>query len=260
MAFYGVGQGVTAGPKRVIAHGFVGGVSAAASGGDFARGFVAASFTKLVSPDIEDLMDPAEVEILIAGIVGGIASEIVGGDFANGATTAAMAFAFNALGDSRSTSAEVETPTLSVDSDFMGPLTESDFRNIEVIQDSLAVVAEAVSASNDPEAIEILNSGIEVTYYPSGIPGYSDYAAFADTDEMSISFGPHISLYANSANTFLRQNYFGLRLRGGGVQTVSRIMAHEYGHFSQAAMRAGFSPRNERPASGFANRVIPHLQ
>ncbi len=95
MAFYGVGQGVTAGPKRVIAHGFVGGVSAAASGGDFARGFVAASFTKLVSPDIEDLMDPAEAEILIAGIVGGIASEIVGGDFANGAVTAAMAYAFN---------------------------------------------------------------------------------------------------------------------------------------------------------------------
>lgn len=229
-------------------------------GGKFGHGFLSAGLSKLATPTISANVKGDLAQGISVAIVGGTISEATGGKFANGATTSAMAFAFNALSDNPKTSAQVQTPTLSVDPDFVGPLTQNDFRNIEVIQDALAMVAEAVSVSNDLEAIEILNSGIEVTYYPSGIPGYSDYAVFADTYEMSISFGPHISPSANSANTFLRQNYFGLQLRGGGVETMSRIMAHEYGHFSQAALRAGFYPKTERPAGEFANRVIPHFQ
>jgi len=93
-AFYGVGLHVPDSFKP-LAHGVVGGAAAAASGGDFASGFMSSSFTKLVSPEIAGLPSGEFEQMVVAGIVGGIASEIAGGKFANGAVTAAMAYAFN---------------------------------------------------------------------------------------------------------------------------------------------------------------------
>ncbi|AKS40999.1 RHS repeat-associated core domain-containing protein [Wenzhouxiangella marina] len=97
LLFNSVGQGFhdKSLPKQMFAHGIVGGVSAAASGGDFARGFMAASFTKMVSPSIQDLPVGALEQTLIAGAVSGLASEISGGKFGLSAVRGAMGYALN---------------------------------------------------------------------------------------------------------------------------------------------------------------------
>lgn len=81
--------------KRVVAHGFGGGVTAQLQGGSFGSGFASAGLSKAATP----LMASGNIyrDGFAVAIVGGTTSKLTGGKFANGAITAAMAFAFNEL-------------------------------------------------------------------------------------------------------------------------------------------------------------------
>lgn len=107
MAFYGVGSAAqnlsksgvlsaqTLQVAKVVAHGMVGGVSSAAQGGNFARGFLSAGVSAALAGDIEKFAHGSNaVGVVASAIVGGTVSEIGGGKFANGAVTAAFAYSF----------------------------------------------------------------------------------------------------------------------------------------------------------------------
>lgn len=97
------------GAAKVFAHGMVGGASAAAQGGDFKEGFMAAAVTQAVSQVVGTKVFGANVEDIgvriknaaAAAVVGGTTSVLTGGKFANGAITGAFSRMFNDLVISR---------------------------------------------------------------------------------------------------------------------------------------------------------------
>jgi murein DD-endopeptidase MepM/ murein hydrolase activator NlpD len=92
------GKGFEASLAQSAAHGFVGGFSAVASGGDFVSGFLTAGVAKFATTQTRG-MEPVSRGI-IAMVVGGTVSQLTGGKFANGASTAAMGYLFNEFGTS----------------------------------------------------------------------------------------------------------------------------------------------------------------
>ena len=88
----GLGAGITV--KRIIAHGFVGGVSSELQGGKFGQGFIASAFAKSAA---NITGSNKALGIAITTIVGGTASELAGGSFANGAVTSALGYVYNYL-------------------------------------------------------------------------------------------------------------------------------------------------------------------
>lgn len=89
-AFIAVG-GYPSGIEKVIAHGLVGGVSTAASGGDFGSGFLAGAISAIAAPYIS--ANPV-IATLESAVIGGTAAKLGGGKFANGAVTGAFAYAY----------------------------------------------------------------------------------------------------------------------------------------------------------------------
>ena len=104
-------QGIFASVKnastyKTLAHGFVGGVSSVANGGNFFSGFATAGFSEALSAagvygDVKETLGVSSrwgtlaYETVAGSIVGGTTSELTGGTFENGAITAAMGRLFN---------------------------------------------------------------------------------------------------------------------------------------------------------------------
>ena len=84
---------------KTLAHGVVGGVRSAASGGKFGQGFLAAGFVQLAAPAIGGIgaegAAGTTARVIAAAVVGGTASRLGGGKFANGAVTAAFMWMYN---------------------------------------------------------------------------------------------------------------------------------------------------------------------
>lgn len=78
------------------AHGFIGGATEAAQGGDFWRGFVTAAAVKVSNQYIPEFEDNA-ASIARSAAIGGTVSSMTGGKFANGAMIGAFSRAFNDL-------------------------------------------------------------------------------------------------------------------------------------------------------------------
>jgi len=106
MAFSGL-HGMEQGVMKVVAHGVVGGLSAAASGGNFKSGFLAAGFTTGLGSQIGRIGSQVG-RAIAAAVVGGAAAKLGGGKFANGAVTGAFAYTLaTTLSSKRSASEEV---------------------------------------------------------------------------------------------------------------------------------------------------------
>ncbi|MFQ5470060.1 MAG: PKD domain-containing protein [Gammaproteobacteria bacterium] len=84
-------SGYITNPERIVAHGFVGGMSSMANGGSFGAGFASAS----ISASFQYDYGSTGANAAAAGIVGGITSEISGGDFYNGALISSLGYLFN---------------------------------------------------------------------------------------------------------------------------------------------------------------------
>lgn len=96
---------------KVLAHGFVGGVSSVLSGGKFGHGFASAGVTQAFADSISEIGGKADANglhndayynianrarrVVAAAAVGGTASVASGGKFSNGAITGAFSRAFN---------------------------------------------------------------------------------------------------------------------------------------------------------------------
>ncbi|MEE9357303.1 RHS repeat domain-containing protein [Candidatus Vondammii sp. HM_W22] len=81
---------------KVVAHGVVGGLSSAASGGKFKHGFLSAGFAQAFSGNIsKGFSDSMPSRVIAAAVIGGTAAELGGGKFANGAVTGAFAHLFS---------------------------------------------------------------------------------------------------------------------------------------------------------------------
>lgn len=101
-AFDFAGANITDKVGKIAAHGFIGGVSARAMGGDFKAGFLAAGFTAGVSSSSlgksvftnSSALTGKLQNAFAAAIIGGTASVIGGGKFANGAVTGAFSRMF----------------------------------------------------------------------------------------------------------------------------------------------------------------------
>lgn len=87
--------------KRGIAHGFVQGGAAEATGGEFRHGFYAGFAVGATEVGIAALVeDSRSLGLAAAAVVGGTASELGGGKFANGAVSGAFSYLFNQLSES----------------------------------------------------------------------------------------------------------------------------------------------------------------
>ena len=88
---------------KTLAHGTVGGVMSAASGGRFQDGFLGSAAGQLGAPAIDgiggDGAGGTSARVIAAAVVGGTASKLGGGKFANGAITAAFGRLYNEEGD-----------------------------------------------------------------------------------------------------------------------------------------------------------------
>lgn len=98
---------------RVAAHGTIGGLMGALSGGSFKSGFFAAAGSASASGLIGQFDTPAE-RILAAGVIGGIASRIGGGNFGDGFVVGMMEQYYNGEGNKigiRGSSGSAGTPS-----------------------------------------------------------------------------------------------------------------------------------------------------
>jgi len=109
VAFNEIGNALTSGALKsvailgshditvAVAHGFVGGIFSAASGGKFTSGFLAAGIGSFAPAPFAGESDLQVAEgTTEAAVLGGVGSIIGGGKFADGAETAAFAYLFNA--------------------------------------------------------------------------------------------------------------------------------------------------------------------
>jgi hypothetical protein len=114
-------------PSAFIAHGLIGGLTAAIGGGKFGAGFLAAAIATFAPQPVAGESWEQEFEgTTESAVLGGVGSVIGGGKFSNGATTAAFAYLFNALAhakaailrpltDNEQAAASLQFPGINVD-------------------------------------------------------------------------------------------------------------------------------------------------
>ncbi len=119
---------------KTVAHGIVGGMRSALSGGDFRSGFLGSAFTMGVSATnlFHGLgTDPTNWKVrakrvFASAIVGGTGARVGGGKFANGAATAAMGYLFGSLLESASETGGGGIPESGFARDENGNIIYSD--------------------------------------------------------------------------------------------------------------------------------------
>jgi hypothetical protein len=246
--------GVALGDKpvaRVVAHGVIGGVSAAASGGDFARGFASASFTKLVSPAIYDSSIADEVGTILAGVVSGVASEITGGSFGAAAVRGALGYAFNQTQGNPNTARPSAQQKTLVNRVAPQDMTEKDELAIELAEKGINKVREAIRRSRDPDKISSWNK-TQFEYNPNHLQfrNYPDAQAFRDPARpTTIVIG---SKFADFANNEMFE-YHNMSVFGGGNEILWSVIAHEVGHVHTIGMPVG---NREVAANNFARDLL----
>jgi len=95
------------GAEAVMSHGFVGGATAQASGGDFQDGFIGGAVGKMVTLGSSKAFDvkPGEYSaghFAITVMSGGVSAQLGGGKFEDGARSAAMGYMFNWVASKKS--------------------------------------------------------------------------------------------------------------------------------------------------------------
>ena len=83
--------------ERSVIEGVIGGVGAAADGGDFGSGFAGAFVASEAGP-LVSRMGPGPSQVIVTALVGGTATRLAGGNFAEGAFAAALQNLFNEQG------------------------------------------------------------------------------------------------------------------------------------------------------------------
>lgn len=107
---------------KVVMHGAVGGLSSAATGGQFKSGFYAGAFSALAAPTVQNMKLGTAGGTVASAIVGGTASKLGGGKFANGAVTGAFAYALSAVTAGPVEGEEVLSDSAPASSGGDGPL------------------------------------------------------------------------------------------------------------------------------------------
>jgi hypothetical protein len=97
---------------RVIAQGFIGGITSVTQGGNFGSGFLAAGVGSLAGPAIVGRTFSVR-GLIVSAVLSGTASVLGGGKFENGAITGAFAYMASTLANERGGSVEARRMTVS---------------------------------------------------------------------------------------------------------------------------------------------------
>jgi hypothetical protein len=112
-AAFGTPGAITA--ERIVAHGVVGGVSSALSGGEFGTGFLSSAISKGFSSHIGSAFQGNPIGgALASAALGGATTALGGGKFANGAITSAFAYLYNQVVEGANKAFTAQTLTAEV--------------------------------------------------------------------------------------------------------------------------------------------------